>query len=70
MVATNQITGSGDLTELLNALTDEQLDEQITHYREMLDGTSGFGHWKINNLLSAACSVRHDRSLSRSSGPA
>ena len=37
MSATNHITGSGSPLDLLRALTDEQLVEQIAYYRECQD---------------------------------
>jgi hypothetical protein len=67
-MAENQIKGSGSLSELLEALTDAQLDEQIAYFEE-LKGTDGseFGHWKAGTMLSRALEIRHDRLQCRSS---
>lgn len=70
-LAKNQIAGSGSHRELLEALTDAQLDEQIAYYRESMERSDDtFGHWKLSTLLSTAMQVRHDRLQSGSNAPA
>ena len=66
-VATNQITGTGNHREMLETLTDEQLDEQIVYYGELVAGASSdHGRWSASKLLSTAWVVKHGRSQSGS----
>ena len=66
-MAANQMTGTGNHRELLEAMTDEQLDEQIAYYGELMDGASSeYGRWSASKLLSTAVNVKHGRSQSGS----
>lgn len=70
-MATNQITGTGNHREMLEALTDEQLDEQIAYYEGLVaEAISEHGRWSASKLLSAATNLKHGRSQSGSTDPA
>ena len=62
-MATNHITGTGLHTDLLEALTDEQLEEQIAYYRqEREQATEGRDSYEWSKLLSTATTVQSERS--------
>ena len=76
MMAQNQITGSGLTMDLLRALTDEQLDEQIEHYIERRDWyethpdetppesvykSHGYAAYRYGNWVAMATVVRAER---------
>jgi len=63
-MAENQLKGSGNLTEMLSALTDDELDEQILYFRERITTASELGRWKLSSMLTSATEIRHARTPS------
>ena len=60
--AVNHITESGAHEELLQRLTDDQLDEQMEYYRrEYEDADTERGKWGWSKLLSTAYTVKQTR---------
>jgi hypothetical protein len=62
---TDHLSGSGSLPEMLRALTDHELIEQIAYYQQvMLTQSTDFGRWSAGKVLSTAMGVRNERGLS------
>jgi hypothetical protein len=51
----NQLEGkTGRTVELLEALTDEQLAEQVEYFREKHSATAGYNRWRWGRQLALA----------------
>jgi hypothetical protein len=62
-VATNQLTGTGSLIDLLEALTDEQLEEQITYWQERRSEAvaRGYASWRYSRSIETASGILSSR---------
>jgi hypothetical protein len=53
---------TGNVDDLLRALTDAELDEQITHWQDQKSATAdGRGSWGYSKLISAASRIKQER---------